>query len=58
MAQKERCLIVISKHNYDELKRRGIVTDSFDSVITKLLKQTRSQDIEQQKQQQELIKAS
>lgn len=42
MTQKERCLIVISKQNYEELRRRGFVTDSFDSVITNLLEQTKS----------------
>jgi len=58
MAQKERCLIVISKHNYEELRRRGFVTDSFNSIITNLLDQTKSQIKEQQKQQREAIKAS
>jgi predicted CopG family antitoxin len=58
MAQKERRLIVISKDNYEELRRRGFVTDSFDSVITILLEQTKSQILKQQKQQQEGVKAS
>ena len=58
MAQKERCLIVISKQNYDELRRRGVISDSFNSVITTLLKQTKSQGIEQQKQRQEVVKES
>ena len=56
MAQKERRLIVISKDNYEELRRRGFVTDSFDSVITTLLEQTKSQILKQQKQQQEGVK--
>ncbi len=42
MTQKERCLIVISKRNYDRLRNQGIVTDSFDSVITNLLEQAES----------------
>lgn len=58
MTQKERRLIVISKDNYEELRRRGFVTDSFDSVITILLEQTKSQILKQQKQQQEGVKAS
>lgn len=58
MAQKERRLIVISKDNYEKLRKRGFVTDSFDSVITTLLEQTTSQILKQQKQQQEGVKAS
>jgi predicted CopG family antitoxin len=58
MAQKERRLIVISKDNYEELRKRGFVTDSFDSVITTLLEQTKSQIPKQQEQQQEGVKAS
>jgi predicted CopG family antitoxin len=58
MAQKERRLIVISKDNYEELRKRVFVTDSFDSVITTLLEQTKSQIPKQQEQQQEGVKAS
>ena len=56
MTQKERCLIVISKKNYEELRKRGILTASFDSVITNLLEQTRSQSESQQSKQSEVIK--
>ena len=39
MTQKDRKLIVVSKANYDSLRGLGTVTDSFDSVISKLLKE-------------------
>jgi hypothetical protein len=38
MTVKNRKLIVVSKENYDSLRNLGTITDSFDSVIGKLLK--------------------
>jgi predicted CopG family antitoxin len=38
MSQKNKRYIVISKENYDSLRGLGTITDSFDSVISQLLK--------------------
>ena len=38
MTQKNRKLIVVSKENYNSLRKMGTITDSFDSVITQLIK--------------------
>lgn len=37
MSQKDRKMVVISKLSYDRIDKLGDITDSFDSVITKLL---------------------
>ncbi len=41
MAQKDKRIVVISKTNYDTLRKIGTLTDSFDSVITELLEVAR-----------------
>lgn len=37
MAQKNVRMISVSEKNYDTLRKLGTVTDTFDSVITKLI---------------------
>ena len=37
MPQKNKRVIVISEHNYEALRNLGTTTDSFDSVVTKVL---------------------
>ena len=37
MAQKNVRIISVSEKNYDALKELGNLTDTFDSVITKLI---------------------
>jgi predicted CopG family antitoxin len=44
--QKARKYIVISKNTYESLRSLGTVTDSFDSVITQLLKQQQSEQLQ------------
>ena len=56
MPQKDRCFIVVSKRNYDQLRKLGVATDSFDAIITKLLKQTKPQDTGQLKRHREVVK--
>ncbi|MGN6346213.1 MAG: hypothetical protein ACTHME_00770 [Candidatus Nitrosocosmicus sp.] len=36
--------IIVSRLNYDELKKRGNMRDSFNDVITKLLLSTKKKD--------------
>jgi hypothetical protein len=38
MSQKDKRYIVISKENYDSLRDLGTITDSFDTVITQILR--------------------
>jgi hypothetical protein len=37
MSQKDRKMVVLSKISYDRIDKLGGITDSFDSVISKLL---------------------
>ncbi len=43
--QKEHKYIVISKDAYESLRNLGTVTDSFDSVISRLLKERQSDTV-------------
>jgi predicted CopG family antitoxin len=45
MTQKDRKYIVISKTNYESLRNLGTITDSFDSVITKLLREQQKKEV-------------
>jgi predicted CopG family antitoxin len=38
MSNKNSRLIVVSNENYEILRRAGTITDSFNSVISKLIK--------------------
>jgi predicted CopG family antitoxin len=41
MPSKNSRLIVISKENYEILRRAGTITDSFNSVISRLIKEAK-----------------
>ena len=58
MSQKNKRMVVISEHNYEALRKLGTVTDSFDSVITQLLKAAKPIALEQQQQQEKLLQTN
>lgn len=49
MSQKDRKMVVLSKLSYDRLDKLGDITDSFDSVISKVLDIAEPIVIEQKK---------
>ena len=53
MAQKNVRMIAISEKNYETLRELGTITDSFDSVVTKLL-ETSKPLLKNKKMQQQL----
>lgn len=46
MKEKNLKLIVVSRDNYLELKKRGFAGDSFNDVISKLLEQNKVRPVE------------
>lgn len=52
MSQKDRKMVVLSKLSYDRIDKLGDITDSFDSVITKLLDIAEPMILEQAKNKQ------